>query len=73
MRAVSRAVIADDWQERLGERLLGIYLLGSLAHGGFSARYSDIDVALLSTDSVTPIEIEAMRRYARSIAPDLAP
>ena len=65
--------IADDWQERLGERLLGIYLLGSLAHGGFSARYSDIDVALISTDGVTPIEIEAMRQYARSIAPDLAP
>lgn len=65
--------IAVFWQERLGERLLGFYLIGSLAHGGFSARYSDIDVGLVSTDGVTPIEIEAMREHARKVAPDLAP
>ena len=46
-RAFARG-IADYWQEQLGERLLGIYLLGSLTHGGFSARYSDIDVGLLA-------------------------
>ena len=65
--------IADYWQEQLGERLLGFYLLGSLANGGFSSRYSDIDVALIARDGVTPIEIEAMRQHARNIAPDLAP
>jgi predicted nucleotidyltransferase len=64
--------IADYWQEQLGERLLGFYLLGSLAHGGFSARYSDIDAGLISTDGVTPAEIEAMRQHARDIVPDLA-
>ena len=65
--------VADYWQEQLGERLLGLYLIGSLAHGGFSARYSDIDVGLIATDGVTATEIEAMRRHARKIAPDLAP
>ena len=65
--------IADYWQERLGERLLGFYLIGSLAHGGFSARYSDIDVGLISTNGLAPIEIEAMRWHARNLAPELAP
>jgi len=65
--------IADYWQEQLGERLLGFYLIGSLAHGGFSPRYSDIDVGLIATDGVSPAEIEAMRQHAHKIAPDLAP
>lgn len=65
--------IADYWQGRLGERLLGFYLIGSLAHGGFSARYSDIDVGLISTDGLTELEIEAMRQHARKFCPELAP
>jgi predicted nucleotidyltransferase len=71
-RGFARA-IANDWRDRLGERLLGVYLPGSLAHGGFSPRHSDIDVALLSVDGVTPPEIDTMRQQARNIAPDLAP
>ena len=63
---------AAFWQEMLGDRLLGFYLIGSLAHGGFSTRYSDIDVGLVSTDGVTQAEIEAMREHARQVAPDLA-
>ncbi len=31
---------------RFGDNLLAVYLLGSLAHGGYSAGCSDIDVAL---------------------------
>jgi predicted nucleotidyltransferase len=64
--------IAAYWQEMLGERFLGFYLIGSLAHGGFSTRYSDIDVGLVSTDGVTPIEIEAMRQHARKLSSGLA-
>lgn len=64
--------MADYWQEQLGERMLGFYVIGSLAHGGFSTRYSDIDVGLVSTDGVTPNEIEAMRQHARKRTPDLA-
>jgi predicted nucleotidyltransferase len=70
-RGLARGV-ADYWQQALGERLLGFYLLGSLAHGGFSARYSDIDVGLVSIEGVSPIEIEAMRQHARKLSPELA-
>jgi hypothetical protein len=35
-------------EEALGTELLGAYLIGSLAHGGFSRRYSDIDMALVT-------------------------
>jgi predicted nucleotidyltransferase len=65
--------IADYWRGQIGERLLGFYLIGSLAHGGFSVRYSDIDVGLVSVDGVTPAEIDDMRQHARKLAPDLAP
>ena len=40
------ASLSERWQSAYGDRLLGIYLLGSLAHGGFSHRYSDIDVGV---------------------------
>lgn len=33
--------LAARWQARLGDALLGVTLIGSLAHGGFSRRYSD--------------------------------
>jgi predicted nucleotidyltransferase len=65
--------IADYWRGQLGERLLGFYLIGSLAHGGFSTCYSDIDVGLISTDGLTQLEIEAMRQHARKFSSDLAP
>jgi hypothetical protein len=71
-RGFARA-IGDYWQGQLEERLLGLYCLGSLAHGGFSARYSDIDVGLIATDGLTPAQIEAMRQHAAKISPELAP
>jgi hypothetical protein len=40
--------VAHLWKHQLGQRLVGVYLIGSLAHGGFSARYSDIDMALIA-------------------------
>lgn len=39
--------VAQHFKVRLGPALVEIYKLGSLAHGGFSAIYSDLDVALL--------------------------
>jgi hypothetical protein len=35
--------LAPLYRAQLGERPIGAYLIGSLAHGGFSHRYSDID------------------------------
>ena len=65
--------VAAFWRERLGERLLGVYLLGSLAHGGFNRRYSDIDVGLVAEDGLADGMIDEMRAAAARHAPDLAP
>jgi predicted nucleotidyltransferase len=35
-------------EEALSRELLGAYLIGSLAHAGFSRRYSHIDIALVT-------------------------
>ncbi|WP_206792833.1 hypothetical protein [Amycolatopsis sp. MtRt-6] len=42
---------AGAYQEALGDRLIGVYLLGSLAYGGYSAAASDIDLALVLTET----------------------
>ena len=39
--------VAGHFQAKLGSSLVDAYKLGSLAHGGFSNLYSDIDVGLL--------------------------
>ena len=66
------AALAARWQARLGDRLLGIYLLGSLAHGGFSRRYSDIDVGVVTEAGLTPADFDAMRADAAAISSELA-
>lgn len=65
--------VAAFWEARLGARLLGFYLLGSLAHGGFNRRYSDIDVGLIAEDGLDQEAIAAMRAEAARLSPDLAP
>jgi predicted nucleotidyltransferase len=62
---------AMSWDSRNDARVLGVYLLGSLAHGGFSRRYSDIDLALV-LDAADPATIEAMRRDAGALSFELA-
>ncbi len=52
--AAAREIAAEAaraYQERLGERLIGAYLLGSLSYGGYSPAASDIDLALVLTDA----------------------
>ncbi len=67
--ADAMAAFSDD---RLGPRLLGFYLIGSLAHGGFNRRYSDIDLALLAEIGLGETMIEEMRAHAVSVSPELA-
>ncbi len=67
------AALALFWQNRLGDALLGAYLIGSLAHGGFNRRYSDIDVALVSEDGLSEAMIAECRDEAARVAPELAP
>jgi predicted nucleotidyltransferase len=66
------ATLAAHWQARLGDQLLGAYLLGSLAHGGFSRRYSDIDVGVVAEAGLTPTDFDAMRADAAAISNELA-
>jgi predicted nucleotidyltransferase len=52
------------YRAQLGERLIGAYLIGSLAHGGFSHRYSDIDMALITEDGLDSVALTALRKLA---------
>lgn len=70
-RGFARAVAAF-WEDTLGARLLGVYLLGSLAHGGFSPRYSDIDVGLVAEDGAAPEDLARMRERAAALSPEHA-
>jgi predicted nucleotidyltransferase len=56
--------LAASYRAQLGDRLIGAYLIGSLAHGGFSYRYSDIDVALVIEDDLDTGALTALRGLA---------
>ena len=64
--------IADFWQRRLAARLLGVYVIGSLAHGGFSRRYSDIDMALVAEGGLSDADLAAQRTAAVALSPPQA-
>ena len=59
MKHIDRYVlqIAAFFNARLDSALVEVYKLGSLAHGGFSAAYSDIDVGLLLNCAEPPVEM----------------
>jgi predicted nucleotidyltransferase len=63
---------AELWDDYLGDRLSGLYLIGSLAHGGYSARYSDIDVALVTNALLTTEELEAVLKVAEVVGESFA-
>jgi predicted nucleotidyltransferase len=62
--------LAANWQAALGSELLGLYLIGSLAHGGFSRRYSDIDVAVITETGLTAETIDRVRGEAATLSPE---
>jgi hypothetical protein len=65
--------LAAEWQLQLGGDIIGLYIIGSLAHGGFSRRYSDIDIALVNERALTPAALAALREQAISLSPELGP
>jgi predicted nucleotidyltransferase len=65
-------ILAARWQSLLGDNVLGVYLAGSLAHGGFSRRYSDIDMAVITERGLNPADFDAMRAAAAETSPELA-
>jgi predicted nucleotidyltransferase len=60
------------WQSTLGGGVLGIYCIGSLAHGGFSRRYSDIDMAVILQEPMAPAAVDALRTGAAKVSAELA-
>lgn len=59
-------------EEAFGTRLLGAYLIGSLAHGGFVPAVSDVGVALLIADPLTGSDagqIGALAAYCAAAHP----
>lgn len=62
-----------SWHVELGSELLGIYLIGSLAHGGFSRRYSDIDMAVVAENGLNPDMIERVRSEAAALSAEWGP
>ena len=61
------ALVADYFKSSLGHSLLGVYKLGSLAHGGFSNSYSDIDVGLLLNCTAPPAEMNSLIAEAKTL------
>jgi predicted nucleotidyltransferase len=56
--------LASVYRAQLSERLIGAYLIGSIAHGGFSHRYSDIDLALVTEDGLDAAALTKLRALA---------
>jgi len=61
------------WREALGSELLGVYAIGSLAHGGFSARYSDVDVAVITENGMTQPVLDRVKAQAATLSADWGP
>jgi hypothetical protein len=65
--------IVPFWHAELGSELLGAYLIGSLAHDGFSERYSDIDMALVAEAGLSPQALDRVRSQAAALSADWGP
>jgi hypothetical protein len=61
------ARVGEYFKSRLGASLVEAYKLGSLAHGGFSSIYSDIDVGFLLNCAEPPVELPALIAEAKML------
>jgi hypothetical protein len=57
---------ADAYRMGLGRRFVAAYALGSLAHGGFSALVSDVDLGLIVADPIQPQDDDTIHTIAES-------
>ena len=60
-------------REELGTELLGAYLIGSLAHAGFSRRYSDVDIAFVTAAGLSLQALDRVRSKAVELSSDWGP
>jgi predicted nucleotidyltransferase len=61
------ARVADYFKTALADSVIDVYRLGSLAHGGFSKIYSDIDVGLLLNCTEAPVAILGLIAEAKAL------
>jgi predicted nucleotidyltransferase len=61
------------WQAALGTELLGAYLIGSLAHAGFSRRYSDVDIAVVTEAGLSASALDRVQSEAAALSADWGP
>jgi hypothetical protein len=61
------ARVAEYFKSHLGSSLVEAYKLGSLAHGGFSNNYSDIDVGFVLNCSEPPVQMSELIADAKSL------
>lgn len=59
--------VAEFFEARLGASLVDAYKLGSLAHGGFSNLYSDIDVGLVLNCAEPPARMAEWIAEAKTL------
>lgn len=59
--------IAENFKSKLGAALIEVYKIGSLAHGGFSQIYSDIDVGLILSCPNPPSDMDRMITEAKAL------
>jgi hypothetical protein len=64
------AGVAEHFKSRLSKSLIEAYKLGSLAHGGFSSIYSDIDVGLMLNCSEPPNQMSELIADAKTLDAD---
>ena len=57
----------------LGDRLVAAYAVGSLAHGGFSALVSDVDLGLVLADPLRPGDDEVVQAIADTVKRGASP
>lgn len=55
------------YRATLGTRFLAAYALGSLAHGGFSALVSDVDLGLVLADPIDPSDTATVAAVAEGV------
>jgi predicted nucleotidyltransferase len=59
--------VAEHFRSQLGSSLVEVYKIGSLAHGGFSQIYSDIDVGLILSCPNPPSDMDRMITEAKAL------
>ncbi|HEY7168341.1 MAG TPA: hypothetical protein VIB79_27530 [Candidatus Binatia bacterium] len=62
--------VADHFKNAFGPPVLEVYRLGSLAHGGFSAVYSDIDIGVILNCAEPPGDMAEIIAGAKRLDPE---